>query len=166
MKAKARKLLALLLCILMLAGTMVTTVSAASGVSGSSRSSSMDDVSDILNAMSYTEYMKKYADKEKGGSVITIDAKDYVSAPDTVEVLDNYYGESDVLYIPEVGTVTWEVDVPAEALYTIVIEYCQYAGKTNSIERVFYLNGTVPFSGARSVILSKIRKPGSIPAAT
>ena len=157
MKAKARKLLALLLCILMLAGTLTMTVSAASGVSGGS-TSSMDDVADILNALSYTEYIKKYADKEKGSSVITIDAKDYASAPDTVEILNDYYGEDGVLYVPEVGTVTWEVDIPSEALYTIEIEYCQYAGKTNSIERVFYLNGTVPFSGARSVILSKTWK--------
>ncbi len=156
MKAKARKILALLLCVLMLAGTMVTTVAASSTAdSVGSSSASMDDVADILNAISYSEYIKKYADEEKGSKELTAE---FLGATASVKVLNNYYGEDNVLLIPEVGSVTWKVDVPKDALYAIQIEYCQYEGKTNSIERVFYLNGAVPFSGARSVILSKTWK--------
>ncbi|MBQ8393229.1 MAG: extracellular solute-binding protein [Clostridia bacterium] len=162
MKAKARKLLALVLCLIMLMGTMITTVSAASNGKASSGKSttSIDDVTDILNAMSYSQYIAKYANKEKGKEIIDIPVLDYSAEDTTADVYekDNHYGVDDALYIPEVGSVTWKFEVPSDALYTIQIEYCQTTGKTNSIERVFYLNGDVPFSGARSVILSKTWK--------
>ncbi len=161
MKAKARKVLALLLCLVMLAGTMMTTVSAAStGKTQGGASTSIEDISDIMNAMSYTEYRNKYAKVKKGDSTIVLSALDYDKEGTNADVseIDGYYGVDDALLIPEVGTVTWKFNIPKEALYTIQIEYCQYAGKTNSIERVFYLNNSIPFSGARSIILSKTWK--------
>ena len=161
MKAKARKVLALLLCIVMLLGTMITAVSAASNGKGSSSGgTSIDDVTDILNAMSYTKYIAKYANKPKGEKEIVISGLDYDKDATTAAVaeIDGHYGVNDSLLVPEVGSVSWTFDIPKDALYTIVIEYCQFKGKTNSIERVFYLNGDVPFSGARSIILSKTWK--------
>ena len=158
MKAKARRVLALFLCILMLMGTMITSVSAASD-SGDKGGTSIDDVTDILNALSYSEYISKYANVAKGESVIDIPVLEYDSTIEgELEVKNDYYGKDGVLVLPEVGSVTWSFTVPKDALYSIQIEYCQIAGKTNSIERVFYLNGEVPFSGARSVILSKTWK--------
>jgi hypothetical protein len=160
MKTKARRVLALFLCVLMLVGAMVTTVSAASTSSKGGGTTSIDNVTDILNALSYTEYIKKYADKAKGESVIEIPALSYNKDETTADVVEvnGIYGKDEVLKIPEIGTVVWKFNVPKDALYSIEIEYCQVEGKTNSIERAFYLNGDVPFSGARSVILPKTWK--------
>ena len=36
------------------------------------------------------------------------------------------------------------------------IEYCQTGSNTNSIERILYINGEVPFAEARSVVLTKV----------
>ncbi|MBQ9704405.1 MAG: hypothetical protein IJV68_07695, partial [Clostridia bacterium] len=161
MKTKARRVLALFLCVLMLVGTLVTTVSAASDSGSSSGGkTSIDNVTDILNALSYSEYIAKYADEAKGESIIEIPALNYDKDATTADVkeVNNIYGKDGVLKIPEIGSVVWKFDIPKDALYSIEIEYCQVEGKTNSIERVFYLNGDVPFSGARSVILSKTWK--------
>ena len=140
MKAKARKVLALLLCLVMLAGTMMTTVSAASnGKTQGSASTSIEDVSEIMNAMSYTKYREKYAKVGKGKTTIVLSALDYDKEKTTADVseIDGHYGVDDALLVPEIGTVAWKFVIPEDALYTIQIEYCQYAGKTNSIERVF-----------------------------
>ncbi|MBR7100862.1 MAG: extracellular solute-binding protein [Clostridia bacterium] len=163
MKAKARKALALFLCIVMLVGTMITAVSAASaGTSGNKGgTTSIDDVTDILNAISYSKYYAKYANVKKGEGTIVIPALNYDKDNTTAAVTekDGHYGVDDALLIPEVGKVSWTFDVPSNALYTIEIEYCQNdGGKKTSIERAFYLNGEVPFSGARSVILTKTWK--------
>ena len=72
MKTKARRVLALFLCVLMFVGTMVTTVSATSTSRKGGGTTSIDNVTDILNALSYTEYISKYADKAKGEGVIEI----------------------------------------------------------------------------------------------
>ncbi len=62
MRTKAKRLLAFVLCLLMLASTMAIPVFAkntsSSGGSGSSSTSSTSDVSAILNALSYDDYEK------------------------------------------------------------------------------------------------------------
>ena len=82
------------------------------------------------------------------------------SQPHDIEEL---FGKDGGLYVPETGSVSWSFTIPQDGKYIIEIEYCQTAddaGKknTNAIERVFYINGDVPFSEARSIVLSKIWK--------
>ena len=166
MRTKAKRLLTLLLALLMLLPT-ITTVSAAGNSTGvTSYSSSGSDVSSILNMIAYSEYSDKYASVGKGAGDIpvTIDDNVYVVNGETssIPLSEQKYGEAGKeasgVYVPERGTITWTVNVPKAAKYTIEIVYCQVGEKSNSIERVFYLNGSVPFSEARSVVLTKVWK--------
>ena len=159
MKRKATKLLATLLCVIMLVSTMIIPLSAAGNKGGLG---SIADVSEILNALSYAEYRKNYLTAPKGEGEIIIDASDDVNClvkEDTTadyKVVD-WQGKESVLYVPGTGSVTWKFNVEKAGNYVIAIEYCQADDdKTNSIERVFYINGEVPFSEARSIVLSKI----------
>ncbi len=163
MRRKAKRLLAMLLCIIMLTSVMVIPLSAA-GKKGSS--TSISDVSDILNALTYAEYRKSYLTAPKGEGEIVIDAAsddflvredDYASEGGSgIKVVD-WQGKENVLYVPSTGSVTWQFDVEKAGNYIIAIEYCQADDdKTNSIERIFYINGEVPFSEARSIVLSKV----------
>ena len=152
MKRKATKLLALLLAVLMLLPTTVVVASASDVAGSGSSGPSISDVDDIINALSYAEYRKKYESFGRGSETISIDLfkENFVS---------NYEGSSEDnrgIYIPQTGTVTWEFDVADAGNYVIEIRYCQAGNKTNSIERVFYINGLVPFSEARSIVLSKV----------
>ena len=157
MKKKATRLLALILCVIMLAAVFAMPLAAAGSSTGGA-SNSMADVSEILNALSYAEYSEMYAKKESGTDTITIPATDYNKDKTNAEVKDQgeYLGKTGGLYVPEKGSVTWNFDIPKEGKYVIEIEYCQYGEKTNSIERIFYINGSVPFSEARSIVLSKV----------
>lgn len=162
MKKRATRVMALLMGIMMLMSAFVIPVSASS-TGGSTEGepkknvSSISDVEEVLNSITYSEYRKKYAEVAKGTGKYVINATDYDTEKTTakVEVKDEYYGEANVLMTPEVGSVTWNVNIEKAGFYLIEIEYCQVVGKTNSIERIFSLNGAVPFSEARSVVLNK-----------
>ncbi len=167
MKKKAKRLLAFLICAMMLAGAVAMPVSAATD-SGSSSSTdgkvSISDVSEILNALSYKEYQDKFSGRQEtteGMKDVVIDIVDDVVASDTtstIEKVDGYYGKDDVLKTSDTGKITWKFNVPVTGFYQIDIPYCQIVGKTTSIERVFSINGEIPFSEARSIVLSKVWK--------
>ena len=167
MKRKATKLLALLLAVLMLLPTTVVVASASDVAGSGSSGPSISDVDDIINALSYAEYRKKYESFGRGSETISIDLSKYEYKVNREEkelefkenFVSNYEGSSEDnrgIYIPQTGTVTWEFDVADAGNYVIEIRYCQAGNKTNSIERVFYINGLVPFSEARSIVLSKV----------
>ena len=82
--------------------------------------------------------------------------------------LNDKDGNDKGIYIGANGTATWSFYVPENMSgnYVIEIKYAQameddvLAGDSkptsNSIERIFYLNGEIPFAEARSLVLSKV----------
>ena len=202
MKGKAKRLLALVVCLIMLIALMASPISAASNKSKASASgrasSTITNVSGVTEVMTYAEYKAMTSNIAAGQGTIVIPALDYVvegEAPTPIE--DGYYyvvttnedgskvsekisvptpiqgtvlGKEGALYVPETGSVSWEFEVPADGKYIIEITYCQaiptkdsngnllenQRANTNAIERIFYINGEVPFSEARSIVLSKV----------
>ena len=174
MRTRQKKLLAFLLALTMLLSALILPVSAtgssssASGnvsSSGDSTGSSISDISQILNAKSYSDYRAEYASKGLGQGSVDIKGVDYDSyvVDGEVKDLEKNLAEGFVT-VPESGTVTWTFDVEHAGNYIIEIEYRQVlssnGGGTSSIERVFYLNGEVPFAEARSIVLSKVWEYG------
>ena len=162
MKKRAKRLLAMLLCLIMVfTGLIVPVAASGSSSGGNATSGSMTDVSEILDGNSYNQYIDDLKDRygvnlPTGIGEIVIDGSNFVaeeSSPDA-EIRD-YHNETGVVYTPNTGSVVWEFNVEHAGMYLIEIEYCQIIGSTNSIERVIYINGEVPFSEARSVVLTK-----------
>ena len=162
MKRKAKRLLALLLAVLMLV-PFASVTSAGEVAGGTTTAPIISDVSDILNALTYDEYRDKYSSYGKGSADISIDVTDnvyLVNGEESVLPLQPNYGEegnkASGVVVPSTGIVSWSFNVPTTGNYVIEIEYCQTGNKTNSIERVFYINGKVPFAEARSIVLTKV----------
>ena len=160
-RTKFQRVVAVLLAILMLV-PMTGIVSAAEPDSSSDSSSiSIAEINEILNAITYKEYKEKYASASRGEDVIVISGVEYDAASTTasVETLENYLDhEGSSLSIGDSGLVTWKFNVPTAGLYAIRVNYAQVtrdAANSNSIERVLYINGSVPFAEARSVIMKK-----------
>ena len=59
------------------------------------------------------------------------------------------------IYVPDTGVTAWKVNVPESGLYALRIRYAAASDKKNSIERNFYINGAIPFTEARSMVLTK-----------
>lgn len=104
----------------------------------------------------YKEYLERHK-ADKAEKDIIIDAKDYDAANTTaeVEVLKDYEGVSDALYMPASGITSWKIDVPSDAYYAIRITYfpvTEHNGKEvttyTTIERTLFIDGRIPFSEA------------------
>lgn len=60
------------------------------------------------------------------------------------------------LYIPDTGKVTWNVEgITTAAKYNMYIEYYPFNNKSADVERIFLINGEVPFAEARYISMSK-----------
>ena len=60
------------------------------------------------------------------------------------------------LYIPDSGKVTWSVDsIKTPARYNMYVEYYPFDNKSADVERIFLINGEVPFAEARYISMSK-----------
>ncbi len=144
--------------------------------------STIDDVKEILNSMSYDEYFKKYSvfnvevgengeevtsriwSVKKAEETIVVDAiKDlYVDETDAEYAIGNF-GGVEALYLPAIGTVSWKVEIPETARYSVLIEYYptvtdasgNSVGKATAIERIFRINSAIPFLEARYLTLEK-----------
>ena len=60
------------------------------------------------------------------------------------------------LYIPDTGKVHWDVaGITENAKYNMYIEYYPFDNKSADVERIFLVNGEVPFAEARYISMSK-----------
>ncbi|MBQ2767673.1 MAG: extracellular solute-binding protein [Clostridia bacterium] len=155
MKAKFRKLTALLLAILTVLGSSVLGVSAVDGET-SVTDQTIDEVRELLNAISYAEYLEANADVPRASKNIVINAVDYDKENTDAEVSEKTWDGQTGLHLPSSGTVSWKVNIPSTAKYSIVLEYYPDEGKVASIERIFMINGKVPFKEARYLTMTKV----------
>ena len=157
-RTKFQRLIALILALTFIMGGAVSVAAAdaAAETSSSVTDSSITDIQEQLSAISYEEYSTKYADVPSASDEIIIDATKYDKELTTAEVKVEPFDGVEALDTPGVGTTVWKVNVPATAKYSILIEYYPVEGKTASIERVFRLNGEIPFAEARYLTIAKI----------
>lgn len=90
---------------------------------------------------------------------IVIDATNYVSFLDPefneeveIQNVDQITG----LYLPETGTITYQVDVEEAGYYNIKIKYYTIAGRSSSILKGILINGEYQFQEATTFSLSRI----------
>ena len=141
------------------------------------------DIKELLNTISYNQYTLNNSKVPAADSEIVLDGRDGVyynsqgaSVPVTNDYSADYAKDSeksallngplnfsadgvDGIYVPATGTVVWNVPGITEAVkYSVYIDYYPVLGKSTSVERIFKVNGSVPFSEARSLVLPKIWK--------
>ncbi len=167
-KTKFQRFTALFLSLMFVLSSLSVTVFAADSVSediesedgdtSSVTDSTLDEIKELLNAISYEEYIARYPDVPAAKEEIIIDAADesnLVLDQTTADWSIKEYDGVQAIYTPTSGTVSWKINVPATAKYTIVIEYYPVEGKAASIERVLKINNNVPFKEARYLTFVK-----------
>jgi len=171
-KSIFKRILCGFLTVLMLGGTSATSVLAATGTDASGNTedttTSLEEIRELLDTPAYKDYYASLGNVKKGPKEFTVNLADaYVSAEDgaegNVQIKDEestkteyeYKGSSKSIYLPEIGKVTFKIDVPADGLYAIDIEYYSVLAKATSIERMLYVDGKIPFSESRYVTMPK-----------
>ncbi|MBR5001385.1 MAG: extracellular solute-binding protein, partial [Firmicutes bacterium] len=159
-KTTSKKLTCLALALLMTLGTAAQVMTFADDAKAED-ASGLKEISEALSSINYAEYKDQHADASRGTSTVSVKAVDYIAEETdaSVKVESNYMGKSgQSLIIEDDGQVSWKVDIPKTGLYAIKIDYCSVSEKTNSIERTLYINGKVPFSEARYLMMKKLWK--------
>lgn len=157
-KTKTQRLISLLLTVLMLGSAAIVPLHAADETDTEIPQTSQKtiaEISEMLNSITYDEYVQKYADIPRATQEVKIDALKYNAELTDANVSTYTDGTGSALQIGDTGKVTWDIEVPQSGLYAIEIEYYPVEGKSNSIERMFYINGKVPFSEARYLAMAK-----------
>ena len=136
-------------------GAFASPVMAASTSGGNSATA---EAIERLSDDTWSEYAARYGSYPNyTGEPIVIQAADadQSTLPDGAEVLEELDGKTNVLYLPDEGTVTWKVTVPESGLYAIDLSYYPIESKMSDIERTLRINGEVPFSEVRNLIMTK-----------
>ncbi len=181
-KTKFQRITAFALAMVLLICGCAVTVSADAA---SDAELSTDDIREMMNAISYGDYIGNNghvgaAVKDTNGDVVVSATENWkftvndevVTETDTnkasVAHVETAHGKQG-LYLPSRGTVTWTTNGFAgrpELKYAVEIEYFSSmdpaefgdrieASKATSVERIFKINGKVPFAEARYMTIPK-----------
>ena len=165
-KTNFQRIAAMLLCLMFVLGCFAVPVSASevkttdSSGGTSSTGQTLADIKELLNAISYEKYSVDNASVPKGESVVVIDAVDALDTAKSegYEIVTGKYdlaeGE-DCVISTATGSLSWTFELEKAGKYTVEIEYYAIEGKAAPIERVFRINGKVPFAQARYLKLTK-----------
>ncbi len=158
-RTKLLRSLAMLLAMVTLLSCFGTSIAFAAE-DGSVSDTTISDVKELLNAISYDEYCKRHEDVARATESILIDGTDYDTDPEntTAQVEEKEYDGVKAVYVPQTGMISWRVNVPATAKYSIRIKYFPVEAKSVSIQRIFRINDKVPFAEARYLSISKVWK--------
>lgn len=117
------------------------------------------DVEGMERTGTYTGYLYDHADAAYPTQNIEVDLYKYESTG-AVEVYSNYEGETKALFTDTNSLVTWKVNVPQAGFYNIYMEYLIPESRGVAAERVVYVNGEIPFEGARNISFTRIWTDG------
>ena len=155
-KKMLQRFLALVLAVTFVFGGSLT-VSAADETPGSTTDATLADIREQLNADSYDAYLVEHAGVPNATAPIVIPGVSYKNT-EKAEVKVIVRDGHELLYTPGNGKVTWEVNIPTTARYSIVIEYLPNDGedaKISAIERILKIDDKIPFKQARYITLPK-----------
>ncbi len=130
-------------------------------IKNSTTLNSLAATAEIMTSTTYSEYLAKLDNPEKGEDSLVINAVDYDEEKTTaaVQVLEDYDGDiGGSLLTPDTGKVVWNFEIKTPGLYSISTDYYPYPGNSASIERVLFVDGRVPFKEARYLTFSRIWK--------
>lgn len=97
------------------------------------------------------------------GTEVVLNAANYSGAGgnEDLEVQQNFQGKPGptLLWKSDAeGYVDWNVNIPADGLYEITVEYYPIPGKRSSVQRDIYIDGVLPFREAKRVVFQRVWK--------
>jgi ABC-type glycerol-3-phosphate transport system substrate-binding protein len=118
---------------------------------------------EILGDAKWSEYKEKFGSQPNyTGDDIVINAANAIALPEGAKVLAELGGKTNVLYLPSEGGATWTVTVPETGLYAIDLSFYaiselngEKVSKAADIERTLRINGEVPFTEVRNLLMTK-----------
>ena len=114
------------------------------------------DISGLGREDTYANYRNAHAGAVSGTETVAVDI---LAFEGDAEARADEDGAPAVL-TPDGSYVTWKVNVPETGLYNIVLDYLAVESRGVDIERELYINGQLPFAGARSLTFARMWHDG------
>ena len=118
------------------------------------------DVEGMERTGTYGGYLLDHSDAAYATTAVDIDVLDYTCTEGEAEVCAEYEGESNVLYTETDSVVSWNVNIPEAGFYNLYVEYLLPESRGVAAERTVYINGEIPFEGARNIGFTRIWTDG------
>ncbi|HWT76668.1 MAG TPA: extracellular solute-binding protein [Mobilitalea sp.] len=124
---------------------------------------SLDQYKELLsetsqNGIDYKDYIAQYDTTKRPNKEYDIEAKDYVRSDgmDVKEYQDYEGMEGTSVYTGEKGLIEYEVNIKEEGFYDLSLLYYPIEGKSASIQRGIFIDGTLPYNQLNLVEFSRI----------
>ena len=108
----------------------------------------------------YSEYLKEHSSAKNPKIEVAVDVLNFVEAKSNGARVEKNYKGKDVVFTGEDSSVTWIVDVPEAGFYNISMEYVAVPSRNVNMERILYVNGEMPFTGADTLAFYRLWKDG------
>ncbi|MBQ8292898.1 MAG: extracellular solute-binding protein [Bacilli bacterium] len=97
------------------------------------------------------DYSKSLSELTEEGTLVVYDKDDEsLNIKDTDDVNDK------LLYTPDKGSVTWEINVPEAGFYNLKLTYYPIKGTSSAIERRLSINGEEMFDKTTTFVFSRV----------
>lgn len=160
MKKKSLRMLAWLVVLLVILSSFSMSIMAVGENGQNSNTSGILEVpgeGDILPANDYVLYQEDNASVPHAKDSIVISAKDYASEEKSSVTVGELYGKTDVLvWESGTGSVTYNINVPADGRYNIVFDYALMDSSERDLDIGIKIDGEYPFGGADAFELPRI----------
>jgi len=131
----------------------------------------INNLTDILSTDRYQQYILRYLLQDgkinpqyRAKTSVKLDLtalnEDLTTAAG-VKFLEKFDGDRKAIQLPEEGMVTWNINIPESGLYAIKIRYYPLENeqsKDTYIERSLYIDKSIPFYEASSLVFTKSYK--------
>ncbi len=115
------------------------------------------DVSGLGREDTYANYLQAHADAVSGDEEVKVDIAAFEGDGELRQEEDG----TPSVFTADGSYVTWKVNVEKSGMYNIMLDYLTTPARGVDIERELYINGELPFSGARSLCFTRLWTDGS-----
>lgn len=117
------------------------------------------DVQGVSRDGTYAKYLQSHAQATKPSSDVDVDILNFSDTSEAgfeAKIEKDAETGADVLVTYDESVVSWKVNVPESGYYNMFIEYYPLESRGVDIERCFYINGEIPFTGSEDLQFSRV----------
>ena len=118
------------------------------------------NVGTVSTTRTYAEYLNEHSAAKSPKSKVNVAVLDFDETKSNGARVENNYKGKDVVFTEEDSSVTWKVEVPEAGFYNINMEYIAVPSRNVNMDRILYINGELPFTGADTLAFYRLWKDG------
>lgn len=111
----------------------------------------------VSSSKTYNDYLLEHKNAKSAKSGVDVDLFAFTDDSYGVHSENSYKGKAAVV-TEETSFVTWNVNIPESGFYNVAMEYIGTPSRNVNMERIFYINGKVPFTGADTLAFYRLWK--------